>query len=367
MDANKTIKDFGLFATVIVAVIGARVFSYTRYLANYVGNDGWLISIVIGLISLFLIYILYKLILLNNFNSFSDICIKNGGRFFGIIFQISMILFIILDISLGIRAFIEEIKMYLLENTPIEILVLVTIGVAIYLVKNQATVLVRFNEVAFWLMFIPIFIILLLTLHQADFTNLLPVLNEKPQNYLLATLETADRFQGMEIIFLVLPLLKSKDKVKKTLYKSIFFITFFYIIISILVIAVFTKEQTKILIWPVLTMVKSINIPGAFIERWDGVVLAIWIVFFFASFTNGYYFSSDIIKNMFKLKDNKLPIVLLIPIIYFIALYAENIAENELILNKILPILFFINIICIPLILLIITKIKSKGVENNSN
>ena len=67
MDNNRTIKDFGLFSTVIVVVIGVRAFSYARVLADYAGNDGWLITIISGLISLLLILCIYKLILLNNF------------------------------------------------------------------------------------------------------------------------------------------------------------------------------------------------------------------------------------------------------------------------------------------------------------
>lgn len=367
MDNNRTIKDFGLFSTVIVVVIGVRAFSYARELANYAGNDGWLITIVSGLISLLLILCIYKLILLNNYNSFSEICINNAGRFIGSIFQLSMVVFIILNISLGMRGFIEEIKMYLLENTPTEFLTIITILAAIYLVSNKVNALIKFNEVAFWIIFIPTFIIFLFSLYQADFTNLLPVLNEKPINYFTGTIRTINRFEGIEIIFLVLPLLKSRDKIRRTLINSIFFVTIFYTIITLLVIAVFTKDQAKILVWPVITMIKSINIQGAFIERWDGIVLSIWIFFFFATFTSGYYFSADILKNALKMKNNKMAVLLLIPFIYATSLYPSNVAENEFISNWILPLLFFINVVCIPLLLLIITKIKGKGVENSSN
>lgn len=367
MDNNRTIKDFGLFSTVIVVVIGVRAFSYVRELANYVGNDGWLITIISGLISLLLILCIYKLILLNNFQSFSEICINNAGRFIGSIFQLSMVIFIILNISLGMRGFIEEIKMYLLENTPTEFLIAITILAALCLVSSKADVLIKFNEAAFWIIFIPTIIIFIFSLYQADFTNLLPVLNEKPVNYFTGTIRTINRFEGIEIIFLILPLLKSRDKIRRTLVNSIFFITIFYTVINLLVIAVFTKDQAKILVWPVITMVKSINIQGAFIERWDGIVLSVWIFFFFTTFTSGYYFSADILKNTFKIRNNKIAVLLLIPFIYAIALYPGNVAENELISNWVLPLLFFINIVCIPLLLLIITKIKGKGVENNSS
>ena len=95
----------------------------------------------------------------------------------------------------------------------------------------------------------------------------------------------------------------------------------------ILVLAVFSKAQSRILLWPTISMIRSLDIPGTFIERWEGIVMALWIFFYFTTFVNTYFFSSEIVKNVFKLKDIKLSSLLIMPIIYVVALYPENIAE----------------------------------------
>lgn len=72
--------------------------------------------------------------------------------------------------------------------------------------------LVKFNEVVFWVSFIPVIFVLLFAFYQGDFTNLLPVLQNKPSNYITATWVTINRFKGIEIIFLVLPFMKKRIK-----------------------------------------------------------------------------------------------------------------------------------------------------------
>ncbi len=116
------------------------------------------------------------------------------------------------------------------------------------------------------------------------------------------------------------------------------------------------------MLWPGITIIKSIDIPGTFIERWEGIIMAIWVLFFFTTFTNLYYFSADVLKDMLHIKDIKISALLIIPLIYVIALYPENIAEVIDMSRNLMPILFIINVVIIPIILFLISKFRlSKG------
>ena len=193
---------------------------------------------------------------------------------------------------------------------------MITILVGSYLIRGEIDTLVKFNEISFWIMFIPIILILLCTLNRTDFTNIFPIFNNNPYDYIKAIRTSIFTFGGIQIIYLILPFIKNKKEISKTAFKSIVFVTLFYVIIVIFTLAVFSKSQTKILLWPTITMIKSISIPGAFIERWEGVVMALWVIFYFTTFVNGYYLSADIVKDMFNLDDIKLSSVLIVPFIY---------------------------------------------------
>ncbi|MCW6111464.1 GerAB/ArcD/ProY family transporter [Clostridium sporogenes] len=352
------VTSYSLFATIVTSVIGVSVFSYASDLANIVGNDGWIVIIISALINFGLVYIMYLIIKLNNYNEFYKIVNDNFGKYLGKFIVLSFVIYNIVYISNGLRVFTEETKLYLLEKTPIEFLIIISIIVANYLIRGEVDTLVKFNEVVFWVSFIPVIFVLLFAFYQGDFTNLLPVLQNKRSNYITATWVTINRFKGIEIIFLLLPFMKKKNKTSKILFNSLFFIGIFYILVVILSVAMFSTEQVKLMLWPGITMIKSINIPGTFIERWEGIIMAIWVLFFFTTFTNLYYFSADILKDMLHIEDIKISSLLIIPFVYIIALYPENVAEVIDIGRNLMPILFIINMVVIPIILLLISKFK---------
>lgn len=363
MSDKKFITPYSLFTTVVVTIVGVGIFSYPRELATNVGTDGWIVTIISGVISYLLIYIAYKAIRNNNYNKFYYIVENNFGKVIGAILALIFIVYNIFSIAVGMRIFIEVIKMYLLQKTPTEFLLLITILVGSYLIRGELDTLVKFNEVSFWIMFLPIILILLFTLNRTDFTNIFPILNNSPYDYIRTIRTSMFSFGGIQVIYMLLPFMRDKKEIPRTALRSIAFVTIFYVIIVIFTLAVFTKSQTKILLWPTITMIKSTSIPGAFIERWEGIVMALWVIFYFTTFVNAYYLSADIVKDMFNLGDIKLSSMLLVPFIYLIALYPENIAELYDINSKVTPLLYAYSLVILPLMLILRRPSRKRVVE----
>jgi spore germination protein (amino acid permease) len=351
MKNKEFVTSYGLFSTIVVTVVGIGIFSYPRELANIVGTDAWLITLVLGLVTFFIMKIIWKVEKINNFSEFNVLVRSSLGNMFGNILLIGFAISQLLSISIGMRSFVEVIKMYLLEKTPTEFLIIVTIFCGTYLIRGEMRSLIKFNEIALWVMFVPIIFVLIFLLNMGDFTNIFPILHTPPIQYVKVMKYTAFSFGGFEIAYLVIPFLKDKKEGFKVITKSIAFIVVFYTVITIMVFAVFSKEQVRILIWPTITMIRSLDIPGTFIERWDGIVLALWIIFYLTTFVNGYYFSSQILKEAFKLEDIKVSSLLIVPFIYIIAMYPKDIGEVFYLGNTIMPILFIYNLIFLPLLL----------------
>ncbi|WP_027623646.1 GerAB/ArcD/ProY family transporter [Clostridium lundense] len=364
MNNKEFISSYGLFATLVVTVIGVNVFSYPSELANLVGGDGWLVIFLSGVIVYTLIYFICKVEKKNDYSHTYEILKSRFGKVIGILVALSLIWYSIFFISMGLRVFTEEIKLYLLEKTPTEFIFVVTILAGTYLVRGEIDNLIKFNEISFWLMFIPVILVLVLSVYDADFTNILPILNSPPNNYVKGTIAGVNRFAGFQILLLIIPFLKDKKNVAKVAFKSMLFITVFYAAVFILVVSVFGKNQTKILLWPVITMIKYINIPGSFIERWEGIIMSIWVIFYFTTFTNHYYFAADLLKKVLKLKDIKLSSAIIVPFIYLIALYPNNVAEVYSLGTRYGNIFFLINLIIIPVVLLLMPSPRKGGGKN---
>ncbi|WP_259473044.1 GerAB/ArcD/ProY family transporter [Clostridium estertheticum] len=363
MADREKVEDFGLFTTIVVAIVGVGIFSAPREVINKVGSDAWIVTIICGIVISLLLYLIYKVMKRNNFEDLTSILQNNFGKLFGGIVAITFSIYSIFTVSLGMREFVEVIKLYLLRRTPTEFILMITILTGTYLVRGEIGDLIKFNEISFWVMFIPAFAVLILTVINADFTNLLPVLHNKPSEYFKASKYILFCFGGIEITYLVLPYVKNKKDCLGVLKKSVTFVTVFYLIIMIFVLAVFSKAQSKVLLWPTITMIKSLDIPDTFIEHWEGVVMAFWIFFYFTTFVNTYFFSCEIVKNVVKLKDTKLSSLLIMPIIYVIALYPKNIAEIYNLQFKTTPVLLtaILLFVVLPILILIIGKGKDRG------
>ncbi|KAJ48898.1 spore germination protein AB [Clostridium tetanomorphum] len=361
MNDNNIVSSYSLFATLVVTIIGVNVFSYPSELANIVGGDGWIVILLSSIISYFLIYVICKVIRNNDYAHTYEILQNNLGKIFGGLATLSLILYSIFFLSTGLRVFTEEIKMYLLERTPTEFIFLVTILTGSYLVRAELDSLIKFNEISFWLMFIPVIVVFIFSFYDADITNLLPVLNNAPESYLKGIMRSMNRFMGFQILFLILPFVKEKRNIKRIVFNGIIFIALFYVLVFILAVGIFGKEQTKILLWPTITMIKYIDIPGAFIERWEGIIMSIWIIFYFTTFTNHYYFASDLLRKVLNFKDIKLASSIILPFIYLVAIYPKNIAQVYALTERYNSLFFLINLVILPLALLFISSAKKGG------
>ncbi|GAA0728319.1 endospore germination permease [Clostridium malenominatum] len=360
MNDKSFISSYGLFSTLVVTILGVNVFSYPSELARVLGTEGWVAVIISGIIAILFVYALSSMIKNNGYKHIYEIFVNSFGKIFGRIISIFFALYSIYFVALGLRIFTEEVKAYLLEKTPTEFIFVVTILVGTYIVRGEIENLIKLNEISFWIMFIPVFFIFIFAIYKVDFGNLLPIFNEPIENYFKGITVGMNRYVGFEILLLVLPFVRKKDNILKITIKGIIFVIGFYIITFILAIGVFGVEQTKILLWPTVTMVKSIDIPGSFVERWEGIMMSIWILFYFTTFTNHYYFASDMIRKVMDFRDVKLSSTILIPFIYLIALYPNNVSEIYTLSRTVTPIFFIANVVII-IIAFLISSAKGGG------
>ncbi|OPJ63401.1 GerAB/ArcD/ProY family transporter [Clostridium oryzae] len=364
MNKDKYIDSFGYFCTIIVTIVGIGIFSYPREVSDLVAGDSWLVALISAGITYLFVRFILKAMEKNEYKPINIVLRRNLGTIIGSFIMLLMALSNIVIISLGMRAFIEVIKMYLLQNTPTEFLVAITILCGVYLVRSGLIANIKFNEVAFWIMFIPMVFMLIFAAFQSDFTNNLPLFNSKPISYIRAILVSNFVYGGAEIIYLLVPNLKDKKGAVKTGFRALAFIGIFYAVTIILCIGVFTSDVMGNIIWPTITMMKVVDVPGTFVERWYGIVLALWIVFYFTTFSNGFTFSAHMLKDSIKLFDIRISSMLIVPFIYLIAMYPTNIAELYYVIDMVSPVFYAINLIFVPIVIFATGKIgRAKGVD----
>lgn len=358
------ISEYGLTTSIVTCIMGVSIFSQSRVLVKETGTLAWLVIFLSAFLAFLCALIIYKTIENNNYATIDIILECSFGKTIGKVVGILFAIYGLYSLSSGLRIFIEVIKVYLLPNTNTELIMIIIILTGLYLVRGGIKSIVSFNEVCFWIMFIPI-ICMFFSLKQADMTNLFPLIPDENFNLLKGINSSVFAFAGFEILFFLVPHIDNRKKAKKNIRTSFIIIGITYSITIFLTIALFSKKQTERLLWPTLTLIRSINIPGTFLERWEGVVMVFWIIFYYTTFVNIYYFSSDILRGVFKLKEVRLTVPFTSVLIYIFAMYPQNILEVNRSEEIIVPIISYVFLVGLPLILLFISKIKQKKVQNN--
>ncbi|MFU0824898.1 GerAB/ArcD/ProY family transporter [Clostridium sp.] len=366
MNKKNILSQYDLFVTIVVTVVGSAAFTYPRKLSEVIGSEGWIVIILSALIVLPFLYIIYKAIEINEYRRLVEMLQRNFGKFLGNAIALYIVLAGMFIMAIEIRTFAEVIKMYLLNRTPTEFIILAMFLVGGFLVRGEVESVIKFNEIAFWLMFVPVLTGIPFVLKGSDFTNILPIFVHEPLEYIKAVRVSVFSFLGFGILYMIIPMVRNKRSIIRVTFKSLAFISAFYIIITLSALFVFSKEYNSQLLWPTISMFSTVDMPGTFIERWEGIVMTFWIIFYFTTYVNVYYFSSEIIRDVFKLEDVKVSLVLITPVIYILSLYPENIAEVYSIQDRITPYTDPVIIGILPIVLLITGFAKARRVKDET-
>lgn len=363
-DRKHFISGYGLTTSIVTCIMGVSIFSQSRLLVKETGTLAWVVVLLAAFLAFLCAMIIYRIIVNNDYATVDVILENSFGKILGKIVGILFALYGLYTLSSGLRAFVEVVKICLLPNTSTELIMIILILTGVYLVRGGIRCIVSFNEVCFWIMFIPI-ICMFFSLKQADLTNIFPLIPDSNFNLLKGINASIFAFAGFEILFFLMPYINDRKNAKKNIGIGFIIIGITYSITIFLTIALFSKKQTAKLLWPTLTLIRSINVPGTFLERWEGVVMVFWIIFYYTTFINIYYFSGDIVRGIFKLKEVRLTVPITSALVYIFAMYPQNILEVNKSEEIIIPIISYTFLVGLPLILLFMSKIKQKKVQSN--
>jgi len=357
ISTKEKISTSQMITLLISTILGVGILSLPRNLAEEVKGSGFIIIIISTFICILFGYCIYKVIYRFQNETLMQISSNIINKPIAYIICIIYIFYYVVTISIVTRIFVEVVKMYMLEKTPTEVIIISILLVCAYGSRKGIEGIARMSQIIFFLMMIPILFVFLFSLESADFTNLMPVLNVKLSQVFSSILTTNFSFTGFEtMLILGIFMRKPKDgfKIQKI---SLSVASFAYIFFTVISIAVFGQIETSHLMWPTLTMVKVIDIPGAFLENLDALIMGAWTLNIFITMCVYFFCSSLIMGDVFNCKEISYFNYAIVPIVYILALYPENLAHlYDLLANKYIIILQLMIFAGIPFILFLFSK-----------
>ncbi|MCY8403406.1 spore germination protein [Bacillus sonorensis] len=325
--------------------------------------DVWLTVVFGGLIAMITSFIMVKLNKEFPKKTFYQYSQSIVGKWAGELISLLLIFYFLMTSGFQVRSVSEVTQFFLLEGTPLWATAMVFSWCGIYAVIGGISTIARLFEIIFPITVIIFLLVAFMSAGVIDLDNLRPVLGKGIKPVMQGVKTTAFAFTGIEIMLVIGPFMERPSQAYKAVLIGICFPIIFYMITVIMVIGAMSVEGVVTRTWPTIDLMRSFEMPGLIFERFESLLLVIWIMQIFSNFTISYYAVALGLSQLFKKKIQ--PIIFgLLPLIYVISMTPKNINQlfqiGDLIGNTAIYLCGLV-----PLLLLVISKLRRKKLETN--
>lgn len=332
-----------------------------RIAGRLAGHDGYLLPIVA--FGFGAVYVWSIVSLLERFpgEGLDTIAPKLISKWIGFLLVGLFIIKLIIGAGLEVRMFAEMVSQVLLPKTPLPVIILILLFTVHYLIKSGLEASGRMGEIVAYFVFIPLIFVFGVLFIKADYKQLMPFFTAKIQGVLGGAYLVSMTFMPLEFILIIGNLVSKPYKLKSISLYAIGAISIFEVILIALTFAGVGMATTTKQIWPVLTLMQSIQLPGSFVENQEILMMCWWIMSVYMNISGAIYVASLTISRLAHFNRQNVTILPLIPIVFFISMLPGSLAESYKYLigfNSTVGLTF---LLIVPLVLYVLSRIRRIG------
>lgn len=327
------------------------------------GPVGW-ISIIAAA---FILYLSLKPInkVMTKYNEDTIISISNRifPKFISKVIGIYYILMFLTANSILMKDFAEQIKLMMLYKTQISTIIIAILLTASYATKKGIQSIANVASLAILIALIPYLFIIIFSTYYADYSNIFPILPVDVQGVVKSVPGAMLGFFGFSVLIFSNSRVSVKEKNLMINKRYIIISMILYIACYMLVIVKFGMKEAVNLVWPFISIMKFVNIPGFFFENTEIVGLCFQIIVTFSCICILAYFTNLAMQETFKTRENGYFIYIQIPILYIMAAALPGMYMMFPYIQWPLIVLSALNFL-IPLIVALADRKKEKAKSN---
>jgi spore germination protein len=354
-------------AAVIIScqILAAGILTLPRTSVEKVKTpDVWITVFLGGLIAMIAGVIMVKLSQQFPEKTFYQYSQEIVGKWMGGFLSLFIVVYFFSLSAFEVRTLAEVTEYFLLEGTPSWAVIMPFMWVGLYLILAGINPIARLFEIIFPITVILFLLVALMSFKLFEIDNLRPVLGLGIMPVLKGIKTTALAFIGSEIMLFLTVYMKQPNKAVKAVLVGVSIPLVFYMITVVMVIGALSVDGVVTRTWPTIDLMRSFEIPGLIFERFESLLLVVWIMQIFSTFTITYYAAALGLAQLFK--KNIYPFMYgLLPVIYIIATVPKTINDlfklGDMIGNVALYLFGLL-----PLLLLIVSRLKMGKHETKS-
>lgn len=158
----------------------------------------------------------------------------------------------------------------------------------------------RIYELLFWVLLLPLLLMLLLAARDVDTSYWTPVFAHDAGSFLKGTALVFVFYMIILFALFFLPYLREDVQAGMQIRKSLIITAVLNAAVYLICLGVFGSSTLAGLPYPVLTLMSMVKLPGGFFERQDAFMVAIWFFTLYALMNTGMFYASELCRNLIK-------------------------------------------------------------------
>lgn len=215
-----------------------------------------------------------------------------------------------------LKMFSEIINRTFLTEMPEKVIAALMILTALYSVLKGIETRGRLGELLFWVVLIPIVIVVILSAAQIVPDRIFPMTADHTGEILNGALLTAAVFGIFEFLLFAMPYVRGRQRAFHFWAWAAAVAAALTVLIYVACIGVFSVEGAEAEHWPTVILMQVIRFPGYFLSRQDGLMLAFWMGSVFMLLSGYIFYTDELTKQLFPKKYFKGTMILWLVLVY---------------------------------------------------
>lgn len=296
---NNRISTRQVFRLFVFDFIGMSTLVLPAKLAGAVQCDG-VFSIVVGGV-LSSLYLWYLARIMRGMDSDLIQYTRNAlPRWGALVMMILFAVYCVLEAGYGAFIFADVMKKGLIGGESYTLLLILILAVAAYAIQSGIESRARVYEILFWVLFVPLFLLLWIAASDTTVEYLGPFLATSFSNIVW---NGTSVFCYLTPVFLILffPAYVRKDAQKKMIgavYAALWAAIVVFVVFYLILLGSFGDKAMANMRYPALTLMSNIHLRGSFLKRLDAFLLAIWFFTLFALINVFLFYAQQLIAAL---------------------------------------------------------------------
>jgi len=319
-----------------VISIGGKIFNPSSLIIATSGQRAaWIVSLLSGLTSQLFLFLILRFMRAHPEQSFLDVLSKRVGRW--AFYWYGAIIFGAMTINgaINLRLLVDQTKIVTLPNTPVSVLMLISLLLALYLNHKGVETIGRVSYAIFPWMMAVILALFVMLVNQVRVSSLFPILGPGIEQVGLEGMKHGLYYGEVLALPLLAHLVRDQKTFEKGLKRAGFYVVAFTTAFLLLELLVLGFPASIRVSFPFLEMARLIFL-GRFIQHLEGIFAAVWLIIAFVQVAIDLYLATYTFAVLFKVRSYQPLLPAMASLLFLLALLPHYFYQTLLFKDQLL-------------------------------